>query len=61
MSKTNYIITIILTVLSLEACKKDKTEFSDPYGDGKPPLGVTLSRDATPAPATGSVGIDFAV
>lgn len=58
MSKTNYIITIILTVLSLEACKKDKTEFSDPYGDGKPPLGVTLSRDATPAPATGSVGTE---
>jgi hypothetical protein len=58
MRRINYIITLALTVLTMQACKKDKTEFSDPYGDGKPPLGVTLSRDAIPVPATGAVGTE---
>ncbi|WPU91521.1 DUF5008 domain-containing protein [Mucilaginibacter sabulilitoris] len=58
MRRINYIITLALVVFAMQACKKNKTEFSDPYGDGKPPLGVTLSRDAAPVPATGAVGTE---
>jgi hypothetical protein len=58
MKRFSHIIMFILLALIIEGCKKDKTNFSDPYGDGKPPLGVTLSRDAIPAPANGAVGTE---
>ncbi|WP_344981479.1 DUF5008 domain-containing protein [Compostibacter hankyongensis] len=36
-------------------CRKDKQQFEDPYGGGKPPLGIQLSTDL-PSPATGGIG-----
>ncbi|AYL95074.1 DUF5008 domain-containing protein [Mucilaginibacter celer] len=58
MRRLNYIIMLVLLALGIEACKKDKTIYSEPYGEGKPPLGVTLSRDAVPVPAVGGVGTE---
>ncbi|MDN3548671.1 DUF5008 domain-containing protein [Mucilaginibacter aquaedulcis] len=58
MRRIIYSILFAFALLSMEACKKDKTVFSDPYGDGKPPLGITLSKDALPTPSTGAVGTE---
>lgn len=48
----------MLLALSLLAagCKKETSFASEPYGDGKPPLGVTFDRSQIPSPANGAVG-----
>lgn len=53
----NYGLYILLIVsLGLSGCKKDKAYFSEPYADGKPPLGLVLDRSQIPVPATGQPG-----
>jgi hypothetical protein len=56
MKKIKYIIILGLAALIIQSCKKNKEVFEDPYGGGKPPLGVVLSPGATPNPAAGGPG-----
>lgn len=57
MNINKYLIMFVITVLVFQGCKKNKDSFPDPYGDAKSPLGVILSRDAAPSPASGAAGV----
>jgi hypothetical protein len=59
MKKIRYIIILAMAALVIQSCKKTKETFEAPYGDGKPPLGVSLSRDALPSPSSGAVGAEI--
>jgi hypothetical protein len=59
MKKIKYIIIFALAALVIQSCKKAQESFEAPYADGKPPLGVTLNRDAIPSPASGAVGTEI--
>ncbi|MDN5283960.1 MAG: hypothetical protein JWR38_234 [Mucilaginibacter sp.] len=56
MKRIKHIVIFALAALVIQGCKKTKENFEDPYGDGKPPLGVVLSQDAIPSPASGATG-----
>lgn len=51
-----FIILLALSAIAFQSCKKEQTNFPDPYGGGKEPLGVDLNRAVLPVPAVGKAG-----
>jgi hypothetical protein len=62
MKRIKYILTVFFLIsLIIQGCKKGEELGADPYGDGKSPLGVTISQTAAPSPAEGIVGTTVTV
>lgn len=53
---TKYNILILSLLWLLTGCVKEVTFFSEPYDEGKPPLGITFDPSQTPSPQTGGIG-----
>lgn len=49
-------IGLALGLFSMVSCKEETRFFGEPYGEGKPALGITIDRSQVPEPATGGPG-----
>jgi len=57
MKRIKYILGLFFLIgFTITGCKKQEDLGADPYGDGKAPLGITISQTAPPTPAEGIVG-----
>ncbi|PRD56170.1 DUF5008 domain-containing protein [Sphingobacterium gobiense] len=54
--RTRYILGILCLSIMLGGCNKETTFFSEPYGEGKPPLGITFDPAQVPSPNVGDIG-----
>lgn len=53
---TTYKLLVLFLCVLIAGCAKEATFFSEPYGEGRPPLPVTYDRSQTLSPASGGVG-----
>lgn len=52
---------VTLGAVLLLGCGKDDESFEEPYGEGKPPLGIVMDPTQTPVPATGLPGTEVRI
>ena len=55
------LLFIVSCTIVFQGCTKEDEVFEDPYGGGKPPLGVRINRDTPPVPAEGGVGTEVTI
>ncbi|MDO7743891.1 MAG: DUF5008 domain-containing protein [Pedobacter sp.] len=57
------IITITITAfcMLMAGCSKTEEEFSEPYGQGKSPLGIVINTAQLPVPESGSPGTEVTI
>ncbi|MFB5946836.1 DUF5008 domain-containing protein [Albibacterium profundi] len=57
--KTLFKLTIVMVLpLMVVSCREKEQEFSEPYGEGKAPLGIKIDASQTPVPESGLPGTE---
>ncbi|MBE7175931.1 MAG: DUF5008 domain-containing protein [Mucilaginibacter polytrichastri] len=56
-----YLFTSLLVLSALAGCKKDDTNFTDPYSGGREALGIVLNVAKLPSPSRGNAGATIRV
>lgn len=59
--KTIYFIAIAFLLAGLAGCKKQKENFSEPYPQGKSPLGININATQVPVPEAGEPGTELSI
>lgn len=54
-------VTFAAILLLVAACSKKKEDFSEPYGQGKNPLGIVINSTQTPVPESGLPGTEVTI
>ncbi|GAB3929110.1 DUF5008 domain-containing protein [Mucilaginibacter myungsuensis] len=54
-------LMIVLAGLATSSCKKQQTEFPNPYAGGKPPLGIVSDQQQIAVPEAGLPGTDVTI
>lgn len=57
--KTLFKLTVVMVLpLMVVSCQEKEQEFSEPYGEGKAPLGIKIDASQTPVPESGLPGTE---